>query len=287
LAGSKVQRRVTQILSRVVTNFALDYQFATFGALPLSARARWVYLPQKYLAILSNQRSVMVLGKPFQYDNRLMPALLEGYPTELAEMDRCVDFRTATRVLDIGANVGQFGFVLKTFFPHLEIFSFEPNPEAHALLVSNAAQFSGWRCFPFGLARTTQSRDFFVVEGKSAQGSVYAENASVNLLQSDVKQLQVQLEYLSDAALAAHHLPRDYDFVKIDVEGFETDVLASLDRIRWRFMYLEVSLARQGQTTLENVMRLSEQTSGRRPRLVHQQHSGDAAEVLHVILASD
>jgi FkbM family methyltransferase len=280
-----VQGRLAQILSRLVTNFALDYQFATFGALPLSARARWGYLPQKYLAILRNQRSVTFLGKPFQYDNRLMPALLEGYPTELAEMNRYVDFRTATRVLDVGANVGQFGFVLKTFFPHLEIFSFEPNPDAHALLVSNAAQFRGWRCFPFGLARTTQSRDFFVVEGKSAQGSVYAENAAVNLLQSGVKQLQVQLEYLSDAALAAHQLPRDYDFVKIDVEGFETDVLASLDRIRWRFMYLEVSLARQGQTTLENVMKLIEQTSGQRPRLVHQQHSGDAAEVLHVILA--
>jgi FkbM family methyltransferase len=280
------QSRLRQIFSRLVTNFALDYQFATFRAWPLAWQARWGYLPQKYLAILRNQRGITFLGRSFRYDNRLMPALLEGYPTEVAEMDSYVHFATATEILDVGANVGQFGFVLKTFFPHLEIVSFEPNPKAFALLASNAAQFSGWRCFPFGLARTTQSRDFFVVEGKSAQGSVFAENASVNLLRPDVTQLQVQLEYLSDAALAAHALPRDYDFVKIDVEGFETDVLASLDRIRWRFMYLEVSLARQGRTTLEEVTRLIEQTWGARPRIVHQQHSGDAADVLHVILAA-
>jgi FkbM family methyltransferase len=278
--------RFRQLFDRLVTNFALDYQFATFHELPLPAHARWGYLPQKYLAILRNQRQVAFLGRPFCYDNRLMPALLEGYPRELAEMHRHVDFRTATRILDVGANVGQFGFVLKSFFPHLEILSFEPNPEAYELLASNAAQFSGWRCFPFGLARTSESRDFFVVEGKSAQGSVYAENAAVNLLRSDVKQLQVQLEYLSDAALAAYGLPREYDFVKIDVEGFESDVLASLDRIRWRFMYLEVSLARQGRTTLDEVMRLIERTRGARPRVVHQEHSGDAADVLHVILAS-
>jgi len=278
--------RLSQVLSRLITNFALDYRFATFRALPLPPLARLGYLPRKYLAILRNQREVAFLGRLFRYDNRLMPALLEGYPTELAEMDRHVGFKSATRVLDVGANVGQFGFVLKTFFPHLELFSFEPNPDASALLAANAAQFSNWRCFPFGLARTTQARDFFFVEGKSAQGSVYAENASVNLLKSDVRQLQVQLEYLSDAALATHRLPRDYDFVKIDVEGFETEVLASLDRIRWRFLYLEVSLARQGRTTLEAILQLIAQTWGTRPRVVHQEHSGDAADVLHVILAN-
>lgn len=278
--------RFAQIASRIVTNFALDYQFVTFHEAGIRLPQRWSYLPRKYAAIVRNLRALSFLGRTFHYDNRLMPALLEGYPRELADLHRQIDFRTARRVLDVGANVGQFGFVLKTFFPHIELYSFEPNPDAYALLTANARQFTGWRCLPFGLAPTSQARDFFVVEGKSAQGSVFAENATANLLQADYKRLQVRLEYLSDTALDEHQLPHDYDFVKIDVEGFESAVIASLDRIRWRFMYLEVSLEREGRTTLDEVLALMERTWGARPRVVHQQHSRDAASLLHVILAS-
>ena len=279
--------RFAQIASRIVTNFALDYEFVTFHEAGIRLPQRWGYLPRKYAAIIRNQRALPFLGRTFRYDNRLMPALLEGYPRELADLHRQIDFATMRRVLDVGANVGQFGFVLKTFFPHLELYSFEPNPEAFALLTDNAAQFTNWRCLPFGLAPTSEARAFFVVEGKSAQGSLFAGNATANLLEAQVKQLQVRLEYLSDAALAAHQLPHEYDFVKIDVEGFESAVIASLDRIRWRFMYLEVSLEREGRTSLDEVVALVTRTWGSRPRVVHQVHSGDAASVLHVILASE
>jgi FkbM family methyltransferase len=278
--------RLAQIVDRLVTNFALDYQFVTFNEPGMPLPQRWQYLPRKYVAIIGNRRALPFLGRTFRYDNRLMPALIEGYPHELAILHRHVDFRTARRVLDVGANVGQFGFVLQTFFPHIELYSFEPNPDAYALLTANAQQFPTWRCFPFGLAPTSQARAFFVVEGKSAQGSVFAENATANLLEADYKQLQVRLEYLSEAALASHQLPREYDFVKIDVEGFESEVIASLDRIRWRYMYMEVSLERQGRTTLEEIVALVSRTWGARPRVVHQEHSGDAASLLHVILAS-
>jgi len=279
--------RPAQILDRLVTNFANDYRFATFHALPLSLPTRLGYLPRKYAAILQNRREVRFLGNPFRYDNRLMPALLQAYPGEIAALDRHVRFATSARVMDVGANVGQFGFVLKTFFPHLELVSFEPNPAAFDCLRVNAAQHQGWRVFPFGLAPHSQSSDFFVVEGKSAQGSVFPENAAVNLLGGDPRRIQVRLEHLSDEFLTAQTIPRQYDFVKVDVEGFERDVLASLDCIRWRYMYLELSVTRTGSTPIADVIALVTRTTGKRPRVVFQQDIAPGTSHIDVVLASD
>ena len=278
--------RASQILGRLATNLALDYRFATFAELPLSAMERLAYLPRKYAAIAGGARKITWLGRPFRYDNRLMPALLQGYPREIAALDRHVHFASAARVMDVGANVGQFAFTLKTFFPHLTVVSFEPNPDAFALLQENTAQHSSWRALPFGLARAAQSSDFYVVEGKSAQGSLYAENATLNLIGGASKKIQVRLEQLTEATLAAHDLPSEYDFVKIDVEGFELDVLASLDRVRWRYLYLELSLQRTGGSSLEEVTRLIERITGRPPRVVYEEPVAPGASHMDVILAA-
>jgi FkbM family methyltransferase len=279
--------RSAQILDRLVTNFANDYRFATFHSLPLSLPSRLGYLPRKYAAILQNRREVRFLGKPFRYDNRLMPALLQAYPREIAALDRHVHFASAMRVMDVGANVGQFGFVLKTFFPHLDLVSFEPNPAAYDCLRVNASQHTAWRAFPFGLASKSQTSDFFAVDGKSAQGSVFPENAAVNLLSGEPTRIQVKLEHLSDEFLSEHAIPREYDFVKIDVEGYERDVLASLDRIRWRYLYLELSVTRTGSTPLDEVQALIFRTTGKKPRIVFEQDIGPETSHIDVILASD
>ena len=287
LHGQSAPTRSAQLLDRLVTNFANDYRFATFRALPLSLPARLGYLPRKYAAILQDRREVRFLGKPFRYDNRLMPALLQAYPGEIAALDRHVRFATATRVMDIGANVGQFGFVLKTFFPHLDIVSFEPNPAAYDCLRVNATHHAGWRTFPFGLASRSQTSDFFAVDGKSAQGSVFPENAAVNLLSGEPTRIQVRLEHLTDDVLSAHDIPSEYDFVKIDVEGFERDVLESLDRIRWRYLYLELSVTRTGSTPLEEMQALIARITGKQPRVVFRQDIGPEASHIDVILAND
>jgi FkbM family methyltransferase len=278
---------IASLFHRAATNVALDAGFVTFTSLPIPWSARCGYLPRKYLAVLLNRRVVTFLGRSFRYDNRFMPALLQTYPGEIARLDRFVSFTGARRVMDVGANVGQFGFVLKSFFPHLEVCSFEPNPAAFALLSANAARHAGWRVFPFGLAPTTGPRDFYVVEGKSAQGSVFADNATLNLSKTDSTRIQVRLEHLSDAALAAHGIPHDFDLVKIDVEGFESDVIDSLDRIRWRYLYFELSLARSGGTTLDEVLHRIERASGARPRVVYRQKVPEGAPLADVILARE
>ena len=278
--------RLRHHFDRFRTNLALDWRFVRFTALSLPPAERWAYLPGKYAAILGNRRTVSFLGRPFRYDNRLMPALLQAYPIEVAALHRHVDLNSVERVMDVGANVGQFAFVLSRFFPHVDVFSFEPNPEAFSLLTTNAAQTPRWRCFPFGLAPTAHVRDFYVAEGKSAQGSVFAENATLGLLGSDRRQLQVKLEYLSDAALAAHGLPASYDLVKIDVEGFEYEVLASLDRVQWRYLYLEISVDRRGARSLSDLLDLVEHTTGRRPRVVYEQPVEPGMSHADVILAS-
>lgn len=274
------------LLDRFLTNLALDWRFVTSRAAATPPGERLAYLPRKYAAIIANRRSIDFLGRPFVYDNRLMPALLQGYPDEIATLDQWVGFAHARSVIDVGANVGQFGFALKSFFPHIAVYSFEPNPEPYAMLADNATRFSGWATFPFGLAQTAGTREFFFVKGKSAQGSVFAENATMNLIDASRQAIDVRLEHLTDAALEAYGIPAEIDLVKVDVEGAEFDVLESLDRIRWRYLYLELSLGRAGTRSLESVLSLLERQHGRRPRVVYQHVREPATALADVILAS-
>jgi FkbM family methyltransferase len=268
---------MTPVFGRLATNLALDWRFVTDTSAGIALGERLRYLPRKYAAMVRNRRVVTFLGRPFGYDNRFTPALLQGYPAEIARLDRLVGLAQARTVIDVGANVGQFGFALKSRAPHLDVYSFEPNPGAFALLAVNAARFERWRVFPFGLARAAGVRDFFVVDGKSAQGSIFAENATMNLPAARSRTIAVRMEEPTVGLLDAHGIPRDVDLVKIDVEGAELEVVESLRHVRWRYLFLELSLARAGATTIDAVVDTIEQASGRRPRLVYYQPLDAAA----------
>ena len=62
--------------------------------------------------------------------------------------------------------------------------------------------------------------------------------------------------------------------------------LASLDRVRWRYLYLELSLRRSGASSLAEVTRLVERMTGRAPRVVYEEPVAPDASHMDVILAA-
>ena len=150
------------------------------------------------------------------------------------------------RILDIGANVGQFGFGMLTINPRLRVLSFEPNPSIFPILAANRAQFSAWEAVNAGVSDHSRSAHLHYLPGRSGQGSLEAGNASRSVWRaqdSDVRATQIKL--VDGDWIATNH-STEWDLIKIDVEGHERSVLSGLTNLQWRYLLIEVSPGRGG-----------------------------------------
>ncbi len=148
------------------------------------------------------------------------------------------------RVLDVGANVGQYARRLRVAGWGGDILSFEPLPEAHAALRAAAADDPAWQVAP-------------AVAVGAAAGVGELERSS----ESDMSSLRPQTERLRQLSptsaitdvlavdvrpLAALVSPRDVGerlFLKIDAQGSEDAVLDGVGPLWARLVGIQLELA--------------------------------------------
>lgn len=128
------------------------------------------------------------------------------------------------RVIDCGANIGVSLLYIKIRAPHAHVVCFEPNPAARAVLEKNIAA-NHWgkevTVFPYALGKKKGSVEFFVENtvATSSGGSVssYAKKKGRTLN-----------AYMVDTDTLSTYITVPIDFLKIDIEGGEFDVLEEL-----------------------------------------------------------
>jgi len=65
---------------------------------------------------------------------------LENYTKEISDIDKVINLSQIKNVIDVGANIGQFSFTLKSLYPRICISSFEPNKEIYSILTKKLLQ---------------------------------------------------------------------------------------------------------------------------------------------------
>lgn len=128
------------------------------------------------------------------------------------------------QVIDCGANIGVSLLYIKTRAPHARVRCFEPNPAARAVLEKNITA-NNWgdtvQVFPCALGKEKGTAEFFVDEGEatSSGGSLghHTKNKNRGLN-----------SYSVDVDVLSHFIDKPVDFLKIDIEGPEFDVLEEL-----------------------------------------------------------
>lgn len=122
-------------------------------------------------------------------------------------------------VFDVGANVGFTSAVFSQLVgPQGRVVAFEPAPSTFAMLSNALADFGNVDRVNLGLAATAGAIDFYLPKRHDMAGSKPRRGAA---------RIRVKTCTL-DEAVAAHGAP---SFVKIDVEGFEAEVLAGGKRM--------------------------------------------------------
>ena len=125
----------------------------------------------------------------------------------------------APKIVDCGANIGMSILYFKTLYPNCSIIAFEPNPFVFELLKKNIDQnnLRNVRIENTALSNKNGDTEFFLSDNKgSLVGSLIQERGGKNSLKITTSKLS---DYVGN---------QSFDFIKMDIEGAENQVLEDL-----------------------------------------------------------
>jgi len=124
-------------------------------------------------------------------------------------------------IIDCGSNIGLSILYFKMRYPKAQILGFEPDPHAFAALKQNIAQLPDVTVINAAVYNKNEMISFFTEKGK--RGSLSSSvTKRIMEFKRPVEQIVVPAVRLSD------YIKKQVDFLKIDIEGAETIVLADI-----------------------------------------------------------
>lgn len=146
---------------------------------------------------------------------------------------------TPKTVIDVGANIGLFSLKCALHFPEINIVAFEPNPDLHYYYTQNLKNFNA-QLQPYAVGL----EDGYVqMEGHDA------ESRMGKTISSDYGIRQMAVATVLDG------IPEMVDFMKMDCEGAEWEILQSPQLIRKvRVIRLEYHLINRSLTEFKTLV---------------------------------
>jgi FkbM family methyltransferase len=117
-------------------------------------------------------------------------------------------------IIDCGANIGISIHFFKNLYPDAHILAFEPDPKVFKVLYENTCHFKNVLLKESALWFEDKKMNFY---------SEGADGGSLNEVPVTIEKIEIQTERLST------YLTRRVEFLKIDIEGSELDVLAECE----------------------------------------------------------
>ena len=141
---------------------------------------------------------------------------------------KSIDFKNKI-VFDIGAAGGMFTlFFARAVHPNGKVFSFEPNPFSYKELLGNLAvnNFNNIQTFQLGVG-SSEYKDYIVFD-KSSRGTGSLNKKIQAGLTNNSKVTKEEINVVSVDYFILNKGFTLPDFIKIDVEGLEFDVLEGM-----------------------------------------------------------
>ena len=167
-------------------------------------------------------------------------------------------------VIDVGANIGQFATTLNRYGFIGKIYSVEPSSEAYNKLLVNSRKSTNWHILPRCALGKTEGFATLNISKNSYSSSllqILPKHTSAAPDSQFIKEEKVNMQTL-DAMFKDSDFLRRSCFLKIDVQGFEGEVLAGGIELMKKIggVKIELSLSKlyEGQSSFEQLIGLIE-----------------------------
>ena len=235
----------------VVRSLELDRQTVGLHRWPRAARRAFIASKVRALADIQRGRPGRLQVGPVSFTARsaLDVGSLQSCLSDVHNELICpgiLDAAATPVIVDVGANVGQFTTALKAFVPGARILAFEPDPTVAAALADNARNLGEVRTIAAAAGESPGTLELYR-HHVSLMSTLRPGAVETYDLENRVA---VPVVRLDDATAELGPV----DLVKIDVEGFEIEVLRGATALlgRTRYLLIELSLGREDSTaTLE------------------------------------
>lgn len=135
-----------------------------------------------------------------------------------------VDKKVKPTIIDVGANVGKYvsKFADSAVGPNISLFAFEPNLDTYKLLVDKNGQKKGVSLFNFGMGNKNKTVTLYEPLNANSHATIFADALDGR----EVREVSIEIKRLDE--FCADHKIEHIDFLKIDVEGYEVNVLEGI-----------------------------------------------------------
>lgn len=167
--------------------------------------------------------------------------------------------RPIRTIIDVGANEGQFASMIAARFPEARLLCFEPLPEPHGILARWAAGMGG-RVTPFNMALGAESGDAEMemhLDHSPSSSLLKATPLTGEFYPHTLKHgsLRVSLRTLDDVVEGLANAPEPEILVKLDVQGYEGQVIRggkrTLARASACLVEVNLDVLYEGQTSFQ------------------------------------
>lgn len=144
--------------------------------------------------------------------------------------------------VDIGANKGQFSLIIHYLFPRSKIIAFEPLPSEFKILKKIFKKKDNIRLFNYAVGKENKYLDIFQTNKKDSSSFLKPDKLQLKYFpETYVKKIlkvkMVRLNFLLK-------ILKKPVFLKIDVQGYELEVLKGTNLKNFDYIYLEGSYAK-------------------------------------------
>lgn len=221
----------------------LNGTLVSLGELSVFGRMNWLLQEAATACKLLSRRAAVVRARSIQFEVRSVSELgtLVSAVVDVYDIFAATGFLTdqeAPHIVDVGANIGQFSSAARFWCPRCRIVGFEPDPATFGRLSRNVRVSGSTSLFEMALGSDTGCKTLYrhplsIMSSLDPVGDGYSADNTV----------PVPVGRLDDV-LGQDSSP--IDLLKIDVEGYEMEVLlggtATLGRSR--YLLVEIGLGR-------------------------------------------
>lgn len=126
-------------------------------------------------------------------------------------------------LFDVGANIGEYAQLLRENFPNAKIFAFEPNTKVYDILKKNVSKLDV-QCQNIGMGPIISQDKLYSYQDSTGLGTIKKE-ALETLYGLKEKIEEIEFSVSTIDYFCSQNKINQIDFLKIDVEGQEMEVL--------------------------------------------------------------